>query len=165
MSYWCCAQIESTRERLALHCLSAVHHYEIYSPRIAASAKAQRQGVVDRPLFPGYVFVWIVAQWWQARWSPGVIRLVLADAMPARVPDAIIDGLRKRERDGLIHLPRARTMQRGDPVRIVGGAFTGHLALYAGMKPRERVEVLLAMLGAHQRVVLPKRDIVAVRTG
>jgi len=44
----------------------------------------------------------------------------------------------------------------------VPGPFQGQLALYAGMKPRERVEVLLALLGGQQRVTLPKGDIEAV---
>ena len=34
------------------------------------------------------------------------------------------------------------------------GALAGHIGLFAGMKPRTRVEVLLALLGGHQRVVL-----------
>src|SRR5262249_33626311 len=37
--------------------------------------------------------------------------------------------------------------------------FTGHLALYAGMAPHERVAVLLALLGGQTRVTLPKGDI------
>jgi hypothetical protein len=38
----------------------------------------------------------------------------------------------------------------------------GQLGIYAGMKPRHRVEVLLQLLGAQQRVTLPWGDVEAV---
>src|SRR5437763_1957928 len=52
------------RERLALHCLSKVNGFEVYSPRIRPSRA--RRGDDTRPLFPGYCFVLIVSQWWAA---------------------------------------------------------------------------------------------------
>jgi transcription antitermination factor NusG len=156
MSYWACAQIEIQREKLALHCLSRVNGFEIYSPRISAPPSARRNGDNTRPLFPGYCFVLIVLQWHAARWSPGVVRLVSEGMVPARVPDRIIDTLRKRERRGVIELPAAPKIHVGDPVRVPGGPFEGQLGLYAGMKPRARVEVLLTLLGSQQRVTLPQ---------
>jgi len=158
MAYWACAQLEANRERLALHCLEHVAGFTVYSPRIAGPRRA-RKLKETRPLFPGYAFVWILAQWWAARWSPGMVRLVLDGAVPARVPDAIIADLKRREHDGVIALPRPPGFHAGDRVRVVTGPFAGQLALYAGMKPRERVEVLLALLGGQQRVILPKDSI------
>src|SRR5262249_39725173 len=145
-AYWACAQLEANRERLALHCLEHVAGYTVYSPRIAGSRRV-RKLKQTRPLFPGYCFVQILAQWWAARWSPGVVRLVLDGASPARVPDAIIADLKRREYHGVIELPKPPGLRAGDRVRVVAGPFAGQLALYAGMKPRERVEVLLALLG------------------
>jgi transcriptional antiterminator RfaH len=111
-------------------------------------------------LFPSYIFVLIVAQWHAARWAPGVIRLVMAgDAKPARVPDAIIAEIKARERDGLIELPKPPGLQRGDAVRVVLGPLQGLLGLYEGMKPHERVAVLLQILGGQQRVELPSNAI------
>jgi hypothetical protein len=40
-------------------------------------------------------------------------------------------------------------------VHIVRGPLAGQLRLYAGMRPRDRIGVLLAFLGAHQHVTLP----------
>jgi len=57
---------------------------------------------------------------------------------PAKVRDNIIDEIRKRERNGAVELPRPPGLKPGDQVRILSGAFAGHLALYAGMKPHER---------------------------
>ena len=83
-SFWSCAQIEPRRERLALHCLGLAG-YEVYFPRI----KAEHANRIV-PLFLGYAFILIHMQWHQARWAPGVRRLVLDGDRPARVPDAVV---------------------------------------------------------------------------
>jgi transcriptional antiterminator RfaH len=74
---------------------------------------------------------------------------------PAVVADGIIDAIREREIRGAVELP-TRPLRHGDHVRILAGPFRDQLGLYAGMRPRARVEVLLQLLGGHQRVTLPK---------
>jgi hypothetical protein len=37
------------------------------------------------------------------------------------------------------------------------------LAIFADMKPRQRVEILLQLLGGEQRVTLAKKDVEVVR--
>jgi transcriptional antiterminator RfaH len=158
MSFWCCAQLENNHIGLALHCL-ALAGYQTYAPRLRTVRVAHGRKLESRPLlFPSYVFVWIVAQWHAARWAPGVTRLVMAgDAVPARVPDGVIDELRAREgRDGLIVLPPPPGLKTGDRVRIVRGPFADRLACFAGMSGRDRVAVLLELLGRQQRVSLAR---------
>jgi transcriptional antiterminator RfaH len=157
VAYWTAVQLQASRERLALHCLSKVNGFEVYSPRIRP-ARARR-GDDTRPLFPGYAFVLIISQWWAARWSPGVIRIVLDGAVPARVPDPVIDEIRRREIRGVVELPKPPGLHAGDRVKVLGGPLQGYFGLYAGMKPRERVEVLLMLLGAQQRVTLSRGSI------
>ena len=140
-----------------MHCLGLAG-YEVYAPRIAT---ARRNTAL---LFPGYLFVQIVSSWWNARWSAGVARLISNGAGPTPVPDQVIVELKAREHgDGLIRLPKPRGLQRGDRVRITDGPLTGHLALFDGMRPHERVMVLLELLGRAQRIELPKRDIAPAR--
>ena len=57
-------------------------------------------------------------------------------------------------RGGLIELPKPPRFRPGDKVRVLYGPLIGVTGLYAGMRPRERVEVLLAILGGSQRVTL-----------
>jgi transcriptional antiterminator RfaH len=152
MPFWACAQLQPARERLALHCL-ALAGYVTYLPRLRQHRVSRGRRIETTPaLFPGYAFVLIELQWHQARWAPGVTRIVLDGAVPARVPDEVIAEIRSRERGGLVELPPR--LKRGDPVRILRGPLAGLVGLYAGMKPRERVEVLLAILGGAQRVTL-----------
>src|SRR5262249_51383604 len=57
---------------------------------------------------------------------------------------------------------RRAEMRPGDAVRILRGPFEGHLAIYHGMKPRQRVEVLLSLLGSRQRMTLAADAVEAV---
>lgn len=152
-TYWVCAQLETRREKTALRFLTMAG-YETYCPWLGT-----KRSIVL--LFPGYCFVLIADRgWWAARWSIAVRSIVGAHiGEPARVPDRIIADLRARERNGLIVLPAKPGLRRGDQARIKAGPFTDHLAIYEGMKGRERVEVLLAILGSVQRVELARSDI------
>jgi transcriptional antiterminator RfaH len=158
--YWACAQLQPQRERLALHTLTLAG-YRVYLPRLRQHRVARGRRIETAPpLFPGYAFVLVTLQWHAARWAPGVARIVLDGAAPAKVPDAVIAEIRSRERGGLVELPSR--FKRGDPVRILRGPFEGRLAIYAEMKPRERVEVLLTLLGGQQRVAIARSDVEAI---
>lgn len=155
--YWAVCQTESQREQVAAEFLKQAS-YEVYLPKILV--KRNREA----PLFPGYLFVRIIEQWWVVRWSVGVVRLLMSDNLPAQVPEKVVNGIRRREgSDGLVKLPKARGLMRGDAVRIVRGSFSGHLGLYEGMDGSARVCVLLEMMGARVPVTLGRGDIETVR--
>ena len=83
-----------------------------------------RKIVVTPPLFPGYLFVWVVRGWWDARWSAGVRRIVMDGLQPARVSDAVISEIRSRERGGFVELPKPRGLVLGSKVRLTAGPFS-----------------------------------------
>jgi hypothetical protein len=105
MSYWTAAQLQPNRERLALHMLTQ-ERFTVYAPRLRErrTIRGRREGS-EVPLFPGYCFVSIALQWHAARWCPGVVRLVMDGLQPAKVPDAVIEEIRGRERNGAIEPP------------------------------------------------------------
>jgi transcriptional antiterminator RfaH len=159
VSYWACARLEPHKERVALHCLGLAG-YVTYLPRLRERRLCHGRRIETRlPLFPGYCFFGVEAQWHTARWSVGVIGLIMDGLRPARVPDAVISEIRARERNGAVELPRRDGFKAGDRVRVLAGPFEGCLGLYAEMRPHERVLVLLALLGGQQRVELPKDSI------
>ena len=162
MPYWAVAQLQPQRERLALHCLAGAG-YTVYLPRLRQHrVSPMAAGSRTTPaLFPGYAFVLIELQWHAARWAPGVTRIVLDGAAPARVPDAVIAEIRGRERGGLVELPPR--LKRGDSVKILRGPFQDRLALYDGQAAHERVAVLLAVLGGQRRLALREGDVEAMR--
>lgn len=156
--FWTVAQTESQRESVAAKFLRK-DHYETYLPCIAL----RRQRIA--PLFPAYIFVKIIDRWWSIKWTVGVLRVLSWDDRPARVADDVVEKIRAREgRDGLIRLPRARGLQRGDAVRIVRGSMSGQLGLYDGMSGADRSRVLLGMLGRSVPVSIQTSDIVPIET-
>src|SRR5262249_17099507 len=145
--YWAAAQLQPQRDTLALHFLRQAG-FETYAPRLRECRTVKGRKVVHTPLlFPSYVFVFIRLQWSAAHWCPGVIRLVMDGTAPAHVPDVVIDEIRKRERNGLVELPKPPPARFGDAMRILRGPFAGRVGLCAGMRPRQRVEILLQLLG------------------
>jgi transcription antitermination factor NusG len=81
---------------------------------------------------------------------------------PARLADAIICELKARERDGFIELPKKQGLRPGDRVRVVAGPLQNHFGFYVGQKPRERVEILLSLLGSPARpVTMGRQDVQA----
>lgn len=159
MAYWAVSRLALNHERLALHCLTLAG-FTTYLPRLRERRMAHGRRIERQsPLFPGYCFTWIELQWHAARWAPGTLGLIMDGLQPARVSDAVIAELRARERNGLIELSKLRGFQRGDQVRIIRGPFRGLAGLYHGMSGRQRVAVLLQILGGQQRVTLARRDI------
>jgi len=157
--YWCCAQIEPCRERLAWHCLTLAG-YRLYQPLLREHRRSHgRKIIVTPPLFPSYLFIWVVHGWWDARWAAGVRRLVMDGEVPARVPDADIAEIKLRERNGFVELPRPRGLAPGMRVKVLQGPLQAQIGLLAALRPHERVLVLLNLLGGHQRVELARNAI------
>jgi transcription antitermination factor NusG len=162
MAYWAVSRLAPNRERLALYCL-ALAGFETYLPRLRVPRVSPRGRKFELrpPLFPGYCFVLIELQWHAARWAPGTWGLIMDGVSPAKVPERVIDEIHRREVNGLIEIPKP-SFRHGSRVRILHGPFRGHLAIFTDMKPRDRVEVLLRLLGSRPRVTLAKQDVEAL---
>src|SRR5215467_4854786 len=114
---WAVVQCQPRQEQLVLTLVKIAVFKdveEIYLPRIRIRKRIS-------PLFPGYVFVRLVDRWYSIATLPGVIRLLMAGDRPARIADEIIQQIRSRERNGLVKLPQAPRLRRGQPVRVVRG--------------------------------------------
>ena len=157
--YWCCAQIEQCRDRLAWHCLTLAG-YKIYQPLLREQRRSHgRKIIVTPPLFPSYLFIWVVRGWWDARWAAGVRCLIMDGEVPARVPDAVISEIKSRERNGFVELPKARGLTPGMRVKVLRGPLQTQIGLLAALRPHERVLVLLQLLGGQQRVELARSSV------
>ena len=157
MNFWAVIQSETQRELLAADHLERAG-FEVYLPRIKISAGGRMRKVA---LFPSYLFARLGIFWYRARWSDGVVRILMAGDEPAKLKDEIVDAIRKRQDgDGFVKLlPPPKRLKQGDKVRIIGGSFAGQIALYDGMSGKDRERVLLELLGQAVAVDLPRRDI------
>jgi transcriptional antiterminator RfaH len=139
--------------------------FEIYFPRYLKRRRhARRVEIVAAPLFPRYLFVAvdIAAQRWRSIYSTvGVTRLVCNGDEPAVVPDGIVEALKHREdTSGFIKLDYRPPFRPGDKIRVLDGAFSSCLGLFESMAERERIAILLDLLGRKVRVILDA-DLVA----
>jgi transcriptional antiterminator RfaH len=158
---------EPNREKVAQHFLK-LQRFETYLPQIISLHTTNGREVdIRRPLFPSYIFIWIVDhQWWSARWCPGVASVIMggADGGPAHLGDDVIREIRARERptgSGVVQLPKPPRLRLRQPVRILSGSFVGCVGLYDGMAPHQCERVLLELLGQKEvPVTIPSADIV-----
>jgi len=153
MSYWAVVQCEAQKEH-AVRLLLMRHGFTTYAPRIKLR---NRIGL----LFRTYVFVHIHDRWYPILWTPHVVRLLMSGDKPAKLEDAIVTHIRKREVGGFVKLPLPnRNLKPGQRVRVINGAFQGQIGLYQGQTGRDRERVLLELLGQSVPVELPSPSIV-----
>ena len=164
-SRWCVVQTHVHSEaKAAAHLLR--QGYGIYLPRYLKRRRhARRVENVPAPLFPRYLFVGLdqaTARWRSIQSTQGVSHLICNSDEPALLPDSVIMELRKREDDnGFIRLNAQPLYARGDKVRVVDGVFGDSFGLFEGMADRDRVAILLDLLGRKVRVVLDRESVAA----
>lgn len=126
--------------------------YTAFLPRIHATVR--RGGRYRRrieALFPRYLFIELDAagqDWRPVRSTVGVSRLVCFGTWPAVVPGEIVEGLRRRADDaGIVTAEATADFQPGDSVRIIDGPFAGYEGIVSARNARERVDLLLSLVG------------------
>lgn len=140
--------------------------YAIYLPRYLKRRRhARRVEMVAAPLFPRYLFVAIdrMTQRWRSILSTvGVTQLVRLGDEPTAVPAGVVEALQGHEDDrGLIKLDAGPRFTPGAKIRVVDGVFSDCLGLFEGMADRERVAILLDLLGRKVRIVLDGQSVAA----
>ena len=140
--------------------------FSVYVPRYLKRRRhARRVESVPAPFFPRYLFVSVdmATQRWRSIQSTfGVSQLVCNGDVPAVVDDRIVDSLKQRENDlGFIQLDERPRFRPGDEIRVLEGAFSACLGLFEGVADRERVAILLDLLGRKVRVVLDAEMVAA----
>jgi transcription antitermination factor NusG len=161
MSFWAAAQTIAQREQPVAARLSRIGY-----PVLAPQGRFRIDGQMRiTAVFPGYVFLKIINSWWTARFTEGVLRLIMSGDGPAKVPEFEIQKIiQQTGPNGLVRIPKQpptppRTLIReGAVVRILSGSFRGISGVYAGMSPNDRQRVLLDLLGRKCRVELASDD-------
>ena len=157
-SRWYVAQTHPNAENKAVVHLGR-QGFSTYLPRYQKRRRhARRVEVVLAPLFPGYLFVEIdtaIQRWRSIFATIGVSRLVCTGDLPTPVPDQVVAMLKEREVPaGFIPLDQRPQFSVGDKIRVLDGVFYERLGLYDGMSDRDRVAILLDLLGRKVRVLV-----------
>jgi transcriptional antiterminator RfaH len=139
--------------------------FQIYLPRyLKRRSHARKIEKIAAPLFPRYLFVRIdmATQRWRSIQSTfGVSRLVCNGPDPAVVAQQVLSSLKAREDEsGFVRLDHCPKFALGEKVRVLAGIFSENLGLFDGLADRDRVAILLDLLGRKVRVSI-EADLVA----
>ena len=154
---WYLVYAKPKQERVAKVNLER-QHYEVYLPlaRQVRRSGGRRLSMVA-PLFPRYLFVHLDRQidnWAPIRSTIGVVSLVRFGQTPAPVPGDLVDYLRAREDSDGLHVVSIDEYKRGARVRVTTGGLTGYEGIFVAATSRQRVVVLLDILGKRTRAVI-----------
>ncbi|SDE89947.1 transcription termination/antitermination protein NusG [Rhodospira trueperi] len=130
--------------------------YEVYCPRLERTRRhARRVETVLRPMFPRYLFtpLDVEAQPWHAiNGTFGVKHLVGRGERPTPLPGGLVEALMERESEaGAVTVP-VPAFHPGEALVVEEGPFRDLVARFEIMADRERVTVLLDLLGREIRV-------------
>lgn len=143
--------------------------YETYLPRISKIIRHARQAsTVQRPLFPGYLFIHLSpaaeCQWHSITSTYGTIGPVkFGDQYPV-VPDQVIDRLHALEnRKGFIDTTSfEKTYKPGQKIRLIADELEGLEGIFYAQSGSDRSLILLDFLGRTVKTTAPLHSLQAI---
>jgi len=160
---WYAVHVRSNFERQVVQFLRGRRGPETFLPTYRTrSRRKHAAGPIERPLFPGYLFVHMdtpAVQRVPVLQAPGVVRLVEFGGRLAPVDDETIRSLRIIVSGPATAQPHP-LLREGQPVRVVDGPFAGaagRLSRGRGRKPR--LVVTIEILGRAAAVPIALEDV------
>lgn len=138
--------------------------FECFRPvRAIERRRSGKRTVVMEPLFPRYLFIHLDSlhdNWYPIRSTRGVNHIVRFNEHPLSVGEEIIEEIRARLARFTAPEP---SLQPGDRVQIVDGAFAELEAIFLARSGDERVLLLLDIMQTEQQISFPVESVRKVR--
>jgi len=129
--------------------------YDVYLPMMRQlRRRGGRRTTVVSPMFPRYLFIHLgtdVDNWSPIRSTRGVASLVQFGQRPGCAPAGLIDLLRSREDESGVQVIPGDEYRLGARIRMVEGGMKGYEGVYLARNSRDRIVVLLDIMGRHTR--------------
>lgn len=159
MKRWYVVQTKPRAEETALTHLRR-QAFETFLPRFLKKRRhARRVEITPSPLFPGYLFVALDSErslWRSIRGTIGVSGLICHGDTPAAVPEGVVEEIvARQDDDGFIQLRAPEALKKGQSVEIAQGPLAETRGIFESFDSRERVVVLLSLLGRQVRTRIP----------
>ncbi len=116
-------------------------------------------------LFPRYLFIQLDDKnqnWTPIRSTRGVANFVRFGLNFAVVPNKIIRLIKIQQQQTIEKLINICSHQKGDDIEIQSGVFKGQTAIFQNYNSRDRVIVLLKLIGQQQEIELLEKEVIAV---
>lgn len=134
----------------------ATKNIKTFMPKLMVTRKhARKIENVLRPLFPSYLFVYINLEnsYRIVSSSIGVKSILSTGSSPSPVPDNVINELNQyTDCRGLVTKIDTSRFKTGQQVKINHGIFKGSVANFCAMSGKERVSILLELLGKQVKI-------------
>ena len=156
--HWYCIKTRPKQEGIATRLLRSELGLEVFCPKIRFK-RARSTGVawVQEAMFPGYLFARFVYPQLYRRIAStsGVAKTLSFGGHPCILEDFLVEDLRRHVADGET-VEIVSEIKEGEEVKVVEGPFLGVRALVTRVLPaRERVAILLSMLGQEREIEVP----------
>lgn len=162
---WCLIHTKPKQEMIAGEHLKR-QNYCVYLPILQKHRSRTGKRVnTTSPLFPRYLFVRLSAgidDWGPIRSTRGVSDFVRFGSAPAKVPDQIINEIKMRESGDGLHYEVEPELRNGDKIYVTEGAFSGCNAIFDARRGKERVLILLDIIGRSSRVEVAANSIAKI---
>lgn len=166
LEWWAVVRTHPSREAIAMTHLEQ-QGYSCYLPQIVRRVQAGRRRTnKPRPMFPGYVFLkWpkTMSSWRSILSTRGVKMLICMGNMPALIEGSFIDGLRRRELNGVVVLPETQ-FTPGDRVILSGGPFDGVIAHIVNADDKHRLTILMQLLQRQVKIQVDTTQTLVTKT-
>jgi len=159
MKYWYAIYTLPNQEFIAKLNLKR-QNYFVYLPKYLGTRRhARKVEKIFKPLFPRYLFIKLDLMndnISSIKSTFGVKKIVTLGKEPNIVPDEVINDLIDQEDskgnlDSIINF----RFNVGDNVKIEDGAFKGNNAIFMGINEKQRVSLLLNMMGRKLNISVP----------
>ena len=154
---WFVVQTKPQQEGRAVQHLEQ-QDFNVYFPQLPKTDSLGKQ-TGQQAMFPGYCFIEEQSGTINTvRSTPGVKNLILfgVNSRPVSLSVAELENIKKAE---LFHEQKETEISHGEAISEIVGPFKGFNGFYS-KKSKERVEVLLSLLGNQQRIVLHTSQVI-----
>ena len=157
MKYWLVATYKINEIKRAERNL-LYQDFDYYLPRI--KVKKLNSNLGEEVLFPGYVFVNIrLEDYSLIKYTKGIKKVVNFGKNIPRLTDNEINNIKSIEKLSN-SLPITTKINIGQEAVVADGPFKGTLVKICSLPSKERIEVLLAILGSSRRVSIMEKNLV-----
>lgn len=161
MANWYVVQTKPNDEMKAkMHLLR--QGFEVFLPLHKTIRRhARKTEIVNKPLFPRYLFVKMdldTARWRSINGTRGVVCIVQQDMIPVAVPYGIVEMFKEQaDIKGVVPLESLGVFETGKDYEVTTGTFEGYVGSCVKLEgcQEERVALLLDLLGREVEVSIP----------
>ena len=156
MNYWLVANYKINEIKRVENNLKN-QSFDYYLPKIIT--KKHNLDPKEEVMFPGYIFINTeIDKYSSVRYTKGIKDIIRFGENIAQISDEEIKSINLAEKSSRLE-PMVHEIQIGQEVSIVNGTFKGNMAKICSLPSKERVGILLHILGSTKKIDISEKDL------